>query len=414
MMDQILLNQLKNAKIASRQMMNVETSTKNKALEKISQALIRRIPEIIEENQKDFIAAKENGMSEAMMDRLLLNEERITSIAEDVLKLTQLDDPVGDIIREIHRPNGLVIKQVRVPIGVFGIIYESRPNVTVDIACLCIKSSNVCVLKGGKEALHSNKILTSIMQEAISGILPDNSIQLIQNTDRSMVSQLITANDYVDVVVPRGGKGLIQHVVKNATVPVIETGAGNCHLYIDKDADLNKAINISVNAKIQRPSVCNAIETILVHKDIAKDYLPAMVKAFDGRVDIRGDQNVEEIISCQLATDEDYATEYDDYIVAIKIVNSLEEVIDHIYKYSTKHSESIITENQQTADIFMNALDSACVYHNASTRFSDGGEFGFGAELGISTQKLHARGPLALLEMTSFQYKIYGNGQIRE
>ncbi len=414
MMDQILLNQLKNAKIASRQMMNVETSTKNKALEKISQALIRRIPEIIEENQKDFIAAKENGMSEAMMDRLLLNEERITSIAEDVLKLTQLDDPVGDIIREIHRPNGLVIKQVRVPIGVFGIIYESRPNVTVDIACLCIKSSNVCVLKGGKEALHSNKILTSIMQEAISGILPDNSIQLIQNTDRSMVSQLITANDYVDVVVPRGGKGLIQHVVKNATVPVIETGAGNCHLYIDKDADLNKAINISVNAKIQRPSVCNAIETILVHKDIAKDYLPAMVKAFDGRVDIRGDKNVEEIISCQLATDEDYATEYDDYIVAIKIVNSLEEVIDHIYKYSTKHSESIITENQQTADIFMNALDSACVYHNASTRFSDGGEFGFGAELGISTQKLHARGPLALLEMTSFQYKIYGNGQIRE
>ena len=414
MMDQILLNQLKNAKIASRQMMNVETSTKNKALEKISQALIRCIPEIIEENQKDFIAAKENGMSEAMMDRLLLNEERITSIAEDVLKLTQLDDPVGDIIREIHRPNGLVIKQVRVPIGVFGIIYESRPNVTVDIACLCIKSSNVCVLKGGKEALHSNKILTSIMQEAISGILPDNSIQLIQNTDRSMVSQLITANDYVDVVVPRGGKGLIQHVVKNATVPVIETGAGNCHLYIDKDADLNKAINISVNAKIQRPSVCNAIETILVHKDIAKDYLPAMVKAFDGRVDIRGDQNVEEIISCQLATDEDYATEYDDYIVAIKIVNSLEEVIDHIYKYSTKHSESIITENQQTADIFMNALDSACVYHNASTRFSDGGEFGFGAELGISTQKLHARGPLALLEMTSFQYKIYGNGQIRE
>ncbi|WP_028044113.1 glutamate-5-semialdehyde dehydrogenase [Candidatus Stoquefichus massiliensis] len=413
-MDQILLNQLKNAKIASRQMMNVETSTKNKALEKISQALIRRIPEIIEENQKDFIAAKENGMSEAMMDRLLLNEERITSIAEDVLKLTQLDDPVGDIIREIHRPNGLVIKQVRVPIGVFGIIYESRPNVTVDIACLCIKSSNVCVLKGGKEALHSNKILTSIMQEAISGILPDNSIQLIQNTDRSMVSQLITANDYVDVVVPRGGKGLIQHVVKNATVPVIETGAGNCHLYIDKDADLNKAINISVNAKIQRPSVCNAIETILVHKDIAKDYLPAMVKAFDGRVDIRGDKNVEEIISCQLATDEDYATEYDDYIVAIKIVNSLEEVIDHIYKYSTKHSESIITENQQTADIFMNALDSACVYHNASTRFSDGGEFGFGAELGISTQKLHARGPLALLEMTSFQYKIYGNGQIRE
>lgn len=413
-MDEALLNQLKNAKQASRHMMNIQTADKNKALEKISQELVKHIPEIIKENKKDLIAAQANGMSEAMMDRLLLTEERITSIARDVLKLIELTDPIGDVIREIHRPNGLIIKQVRVPIGVFGIIYESRPNVTVDIACLCIKSSNVCVLKGGKEALHSNKILTTIMQEAICGILPDNSIQLVQNTDRAMVSQLITANDYVDVVVPRGGTGLIQHVVKNATVPVIETGAGNCHLYIDKDADLKKAIDISVNAKIQRPSVCNAIETILVHKDIAKDYLPAMVKAFDGRVEIRGDQTTQTLIPCQLATTEDYATEYDDYIVAIKVVDSIEDVIDHIYQYSTKHSESIITENQVTANLFMNSLDSACVYHNASTRFSDGGEFGFGAELGISTQKLHARGPLALLEMTSFQYKIYGNGQVRE
>lgn len=413
-MDEVLLNQLKNAKQASRHMMNIQTADKNKALEKISQELVKHIPEIIKENKKDLIDAQANGMSEAMMDRLLLTEERITSIARDVLKLIELTDPIGDVIREIHRPNGLIIKQVRVPIGVFGIIYESRPNVTVDIACLCIKSSNVCVLKGGKEALHSNKILTTIMQEAICGILPDNSIQLVQNTDRAMVSQLITANDYVDVVVPRGGTGLIQHVVKNATVPVIETGAGNCHLYIDKDADLKKAIDISVNAKIQRPSVCNAIETILVHKDIAKDYLPAMVKAFDGRVEIRGDQTTQTLIPCQLVTTEDYATEYDDYIVAIKVVDSIEDVIDHIYQYSTKHSESIITENQVTANLFMNSLDSACVYHNASTRFSDGGEFGFGAELGISTQKLHARGPLALLEMTSFQYKIYGNGQVRE
>ena len=413
-MDKILLKQLQDAKNASRHMMNIQTADKDKALEKISQALISSIPEIIEENQKDLKVAKENGMSDAMIDRLLLNEERISSIAEDVLKLIKLTDPVGDIIREIHRPNGLLIKQVRVPIGVFGIIYESRPNVTVDIACLCIKSSNVCVLKGGKEAIHSNKILTSIMQKAVQGILPDNCIQLVQNTDRSMVTQLITANDYVDVVVPRGGKGLIQHVVQNATVPVIETGAGNCHLYIDKDADLKKAIDISVNAKIQRPSVCNAIETILVHTDIAKEYLPAMVKAFDGRVEIRGDQITQNLISCHQATEDDYATEYDDYIVAIKVVSSLEEAINHIYKYSTKHSESIITENQKTADIFMNSLDSACVYHNASTRFSDGGEFGFGAELGISTQKLHARGPLALLEMTSFQYKIYGNGQIRK
>lgn len=414
MMDEVLLSQLKNAKKASRLMMNISTKTKNIALKKISQALLEHIPEIVAENQKDIVKAKENGMSEAMIDRLLLNEERLMAIANDVLKLVTLSDPVGDIIREIHRPNGLLIQQVRVPIGVFGIIYESRPNVTVDIACLCVKSSNVCVLKGGKEALHSNKILTAIMQEAVQGILPDNSIQLIQNTDRTMVSQLITANDYVDVVVPRGGKGLIQHVVLNATVPVIETGAGNCHLYIDSDADLKKALDISVNAKIQRPSVCNAIETILVHKDIAKDYLPAMVRAFDGRVEIRGDQKTQDIISCLSATNEDYATEYDDYIVAIKVVDSIEEAIDHIYRYSTKHSESIITENQATANLFMNSLDSACVYHNASTRFSDGGEFGFGAELGISTQKLHARGPLALLEMTSFQYKIYGNGQIRE
>lgn len=413
-MDEVLLSQLKNAKQASRFMMNISTETKNIALEKISQALLENIADIVAENQKDIIKARENGMSEAMIDRLLLNEERITAIAKDVLKLVTLSDPVGDIIREIHRPNGLLIQQVRVPIGVFGIIYESRPNVTVDIACLCVKSSNVCVLKGGKEALNSNKILTAIMQKAVQGILPDNSIQLVQNTDRAMVSQLITANDYVDVVVPRGGKGLIQHVVQNATVPVIETGAGNCHLYIDSDADLKKAIDISVNAKIQRPSVCNAIETILVHKDIAKDYLPAMVKAFDGRVEIRGDQKTQDIISCLSATHEDYATEYDDYIVAIKVVDSIEEAIDHIYQYSTKHSESIITENQATANLFMNSLDSACVYHNASTRFSDGGEFGFGAELGISTQKLHARGPLALLEMTSFQYKIYGNGQVRE
>lgn len=413
-MDEVLLSQLKNAKQASRFMMNISTETKNIALEKISQALLENIADIVAENHKDIIKARENGMSEAMIDRLLLNEERITAIAKDVLKLVTLSDPVGDIIREIHRPNGLLIQQVRVPIGVFGIIYESRPNVTVDIACLCVKSSNVCVLKGGKEALNSNKILTAIMQKAVQGILPDNSIQLVQNTDRAMVSQLITANDYVDVVVPRGGKGLIQHVVQNATVPVIETGAGNCHLYIDSDADLKKAIDISVNAKIQRPSVCNAIETILVHKDIAKDYLPAMVKAFDGRVEIRGDQKTQDIISCLSATHEDYATEYDDYIVAIKVVDSIEEAIDHIYQYSTKHSESIITENQATANLFMNSLDSACVYHNASTRFSDGGEFGFGAELGISTQKLHARGPLALLEMTSFQYKIYGNGQVRE
>ena len=284
----------------------------------------------------------------------------------------------------------------------------------MDIACLCLKSSNVCVLKGGKEAIHSNRILTRLMQEATKDILPYGCIHLIDNTDRLIVNELIQANDYVDVVVPRGGKGLIDFVVKNATVPVIETGAGNCHLYIDKEADMQKAIDISVNAKIQRPSVCNAIETILVHQDIAHVYLPLMVKAFDGKVEIRGDEKVQQIIDCYPATKEDYAKEYDDYIVAIKIVDSIEEAISHIYQYSTKHSESIITEDEQAAAKFMDSLDSACVYHNASTRFSDGGEFGFGAELGISTQKLHARGPLGLIEMTSYQYKIYGNGQVRK
>lgn len=413
-MDKVLEKQLILAKQASRQMLNINTDIKNQALQSISTALKEHIDDIIQENQKDIEKARENGMSSAMIDRLLLNKERIISMAHDVMKLTTLDDPIGDIIREIHRPNGLIIRQVRVPIGVFGIIYESRPNVTVDIACLCIKSSNVCVLKGGKEAICSNRILTKIMQEATSSLLPEGTIQLIENTDRSVVTQLISANEYVDVVVPRGGKGLIDHVVKNATVPVIETGAGNCHLYIDKDADMKKAIDISVNAKIQRPSVCNAIETILVHQDIAPQYLIEMEKAFAGRVEIRGDEKTQSIIHCKEATIEDYATEYDDYIVAVKVVDCIEEAIDHIYQYSTKHSECIVTENQKAADLFMNSLDSACVYHNASTRFSDGGEFGFGAELGISTQKLHARGPLALVEMTSFQYKIYGEGQVRE
>lgn len=404
---------LKNAKKASREMMLVTTYQKNQALIKISEALKEHVLDILAENSKDMINAQNNHMSEAMKDRLLLTKERVYSIADDVLKLVDLDDPIGEVMRDIHRPNGLHIQQVRVPIGVFGIIYESRPNVTVDIACLCLKSSNVCVLKGGKEAIHSNKILASIIDQAISGILPEHVVNLIENNDRSIVTELISAHDYIDVAVPRGGAGLIQHVVNNACVPVIETGAGNCHLYIDKYVDIKKAIDISINAKIQRPSVCNAIETILVHKDIAEKYLKELVKVFD-KVEIRGDQRVQEIIDCKPATKEDYAMEYDDYIVAIKVVDNINEAIEHIYQYSTKHSEAIITENQENADYFLSALDSSCVYHNASTRFSDGGEFGFGAELGISTQKLHARGPLGLKEMTSFQYRIKGNGQIRK
>lgn len=412
-MDKDLERLLIDAKQASKEMMLIDTDTKNRALEAISQALRDNVDRILVENKKDLDNAINNGMSKAMQDRLLLTKERIESIADDVMKLVSLDDPIGEEIRHIERPNGLIIKQVRVPIGVFGIIYESRPNVTVDIACLCLKSSNVCVLKGGKEAINSNKVLTYVIQDAIKDIMPAHVVQLIENTDRSMVTQLIQANDYVDVVVPRGGAGLIQHVVKNATVQVIETGAGNCHLYIDAKADLDMAIEISVNAKIQRPSVCNAIETILVHKEIAEEYLPRLKEAFDC-VEIRGDARVCSIIDCNPVTEEDYATEYDDYIVAIKVVEDINEAIEHIYKYSTKHSETIVTEDKEMAEYFLSALDSACLYHNASTRFSDGGEFGFGAELGISTQKLHARGPLGLREMTSFKYKIYGNGQIRK
>lgn len=412
-MNEQLERQLRRAKRATRAMMNMKTHQKNEALMAISQALIAHQDEILQANEKDLLQAKENGMSEAMQDRLLLDEGRIKGIAKGVESLIALDDPIGEVIREIHRPNGLLIKQVRVPIGVFGIIYEARPNVTVDIATLCLKSGNCCVLKGGKEAMHTNKALMDIMKKATQKFLPEGAISLVENLDRAIVGELITANQYVDVVVPRGGAGLIQFVVKNASVPVIETGAGICHLYVDKHANLDMAIEIAKNAKLQRPSVCNAIETILVHKDVAQDFLPELRKAF-AQVEIFGDESTQKLISCEEATETNYATEYDDYIVNIKVVDNEEQAIAHIYQYSTKHSETIVTDDQAAADLFMSALDSACVYHNASTRFSDGGEFGFGAELGISTQKLHARGPLGLREMCSYQYKIYGEGQIRE
>jgi len=412
-MNTMLETQLRAAKNASRQMMTLSTATKNEALAKIAQALRAHQADIIKANAEDLKAAKENGMAQAMQDRLLLDEARIEGIAAGVESLIQLDDPVGHVIREIDRPNGLHIVQVRVPMGVFGIIYESRPNVTVDIAALCLKSGNCVVMKGGKEAIHSNKALMDIMNEAVKGLVPDGALSLVENNDRAIVGELIKANDYLDVVVPRGGAGLIQFVVKNATVPVIETGAGICHLYVDKDADLDMALDIAVNAKMQRPSVCNAIETMLVHKDVAKDFLPRVKEAFKG-VTIHGDDTVRSIIDCETVSEDNYATEYDDYIINIHVVSDVTEAIDHIYSYSTKHSETIVTNNDETAALFMESLDSACVYHNASTRFSDGGEFGFGAELGISTQKLHARGPLGLAEMCSFKYKVYGNGQVRK
>lgn len=413
-MDDSMKMQLIAAKRAAREFQNVNTEIKNLALQKIGEALLKHTEFICMENQKDIVEAKKNGLSDAMIDRLLLTKERVESIANDVFKVVTLSDPIGDTIREINRPNGLLIKQVRIPIGVLGIIYESRPNVTVDIASLCIKTNNVCVLKGGKEAINSNKALVRIMNEALKNILPEHCIILIETTSRNQVDDIIKANDYIDVIIPRGGAGLIQYVVNNASVPVIETGAGICHLYIDKEANIDRGLEIAINGKVQRPSVCNAIETILVHQDIASIFLPKLKAAMDKyHVTMYGDTTTRLYIECLEATTANYATEYDDYILNCKVVANVEEAINHIYQYSTKHSESIISENKETCERFLNALDSACVYANASTRFSDGGEFGFGAEVGISTQKLHARGPLGLAEITSSKYKIYGNGQIR-
>ena len=404
--------QLKQAKLACRKMQNIDKYTKMDDLDAISKALLENIDYILGENAKDIANAKDNGISEAMIDRLLLTRRRIEAIAKDVEKVADLKDCIGETVRKIERPNGLIIKQVRIPIGVVATIYESRPNVTVDIASICIKTNNVCVLKGGREAIHSNIALVNVINMAIRDILPANVVTLIENTDRSVVFEVITANQYVDVVVPRGGAGLIQHVVNNATVPVIETGAGICHLYVDKEADLQMALKIAVNAKISRPSVCNAIETILVHQDIANPFLTKLRSEF-AKIKIYGDEEALRYVDGQKADNQNYATEYDDYICNIKVVKNIDEAIEHIYNYSTKHSESIITENNNTAKYFMESLDSACVYHNASTRFTDGGEFGFGAEVGISTQKLHARGPIGLQEMTSTKYMIYGKGQIR-
>ena len=379
----MIREQLKEAKKACRFMQNVKPEVKNKALKNISEALIQKSELIIQENQKDIAEAKNNGIKESMVDRLLLNKERIEAMAKDILKVIDLQDPIGTLVREIKRPNGLVIQQIRIPLGVIGVIYESRPNVTVDIASLCIKD-----------------------------VLPAHTVTLIETKKREETLDLIQAHDYVDVIIPRGSAGLIQYVVKNATVPVIETGAGICHLYVDQEANLDMALEIAKNAKIQRPSVCNAIETILVHQKVAPEFLPKLQEIFKN-VQIYGDEKTRKIIDCLEATEKNYATEYDDYICNIKVVDDIEEAIEHIYNYSTKHSESIITENKETAKYFMESLDSACVYHNASTRFSDGGQFGFGAEVGISTQKLHARGPLGLQEITSTKYMIYGNGQVR-
>ncbi len=407
----------KKAKAAEAVISTASTRVKNAALKAISKALTENAERIIAENAKDIQNARENGMTEAKQDRLRLDEKRIADMAKGVDELIALNDPVGQVVDGFVRPNGLRITKNRVPLGVIGIIYESRPNVTVDAAALCLKAGNAVILKGGKEAINSNICLGEIMRGALeSQGLPGDIVQVVEKTSRETTNELMKLNGYVDVLIPRGSANLIQAVVQNATVPVIETGAGNCHVYVDASADLEMAVEITDNAKTQRPSVCNAIESLLVHKDAAADFLPMIAERFKAHdVKIYGCDRTREILgdSVEKATEVEYATEFNDYIIAVKVVDSIDEAIAHIRKYSTRHSECIVTRSLDSANKFKTSVDAAAVYVNASTRFTDGGEFGFGAEIGISTQKLHARGPMGLTELTTVKYLIDGDGQIR-
>lgn len=404
------------AKNAEKTLASASSEQKNNALLKISETLKDSVDIITEANALDLKNGRENGLAESMLDRLMLNGERIEKIADAVCQIIALDDPVGKTLSGAVRPNGLKITKISVPLGVIAVIYEARPNVTADAAALCLKSGNTVILRGGKEAINTNKVIADVMRKALAEAgLPEDCIQLIEKTDRETAAELMKLNEYVDVLIPRGGHGLIQSVVKNSTVPVIRTGEGNCHIYIDKDADIDMAANIVFNAKTSRVSVCNACESLLVHKDIAEFALIAVKEQLDKKnVVIIGDEAVREILPDVIqATDTDWATEYLDYKISVKVVNDIDEAIAHIGTYSTDHSESIITNNYEAAEKFIAEVNSSAVYVNASTRFTDGGEFGFGAEIGISNQKLHARGPVGLPELTSYKYVIRGNGQIR-
>ncbi|MBR3044705.1 MAG: glutamate-5-semialdehyde dehydrogenase [Oscillospiraceae bacterium] len=417
-MEQLTVQQLgANAKAVAGTLAAASPKQKNDALAAIADALIARTPEIIEANKVDLENAVRNNMSKAMQDRLLLNEARIQGIAEGVRKLIQLEEVVGKVESGIIRPNGLRIQKTRVPLGVIGIIFESRPNVTVDAATLCMKAGNCVILRGGKEAFSSNVCLTNIMRDAVKAAgLPADIIQLVPDTTRESSNQLMKLSEYLDVLIPRGGAGLINAVAENATVPVIKTGVGNCHVFVDASADLEMAVNIIDNGKTQRPSVCNAIETVLIHKDIAAKFLPMMKAKLDEHsVTLHGDSAAKSVLGdCVLdANEEDWANEYLDYQLAVKIVSDVDEAMAHIARYGTNHSECIVTKSLENAEKFQREVDAAAVYVNASTRFTDGGEFGFGAEIGISTQKLHARGPMGLYELTSVKYLINGDGQCR-
>lgn len=416
-MDEIMLKEMGAHALNAKYTLQKLTATeKNKALLHASEALLSHTEEILSANEKDIKAGKEKGMHEGLLDRLALTETRIAAMAEGLRQIAALEDPIGEIMDTFTRPNGLKISKVRVPLGVIGIIYESRPNVTADAFGLCFKAGNAVILKGGSDALLSNKAITVVLRNALqeSGICAD-ALQLIDSGDREITKAFMKMKEYVDVLIPRGGAGLIRSVVENSTIPVIETGTGNCHIYVDREADLNMAVNIIINAKTQRIGVCNACESLVIHKDIKDAFLPVLAEGLrTHHVEMRGDEAVREVLSdCLPATEEDYASEYLDYIISMKTVTDVDEAIAHINKYNTKHSEAIITKNELTAEKFLKEIDAACVYVNASTRFTDGFEFGFGAEIGISTQKLHARGPMGLKELTSYKYQIHGNGQIR-
>lgn len=406
----------KRAKDAAAKLAVTSTEDKNKILLAMANALRENCDKILEANAVDIENGRKNNMSESLIDRLMLNKDRIEGMAKGIEDVINLPDPVGRILWETDRPNGLKIQRVSVPLGVVGIIYEARPNVTSDAAALAVKAGNTAILRGGKEAFNSNSAIMDSMREAVekTGFNPD-IIELVRDTSRDSATALMKMNKYVDVLIPRGSASLINAVVENSTVPVIETGVGNCHIYVDSEADIDMATEIIFNAKTQRISVCNTAESLLIHKDIAEFALIAIKAKLDEKnVTLYGDECAREICpDMEIATEEDYYREYLDYKMSVKIVSSLEDAIEHIRKYSSGHSESIITNNKDNAEIFLNSVDSSAVYHNASTRFTDGGEFGFGAEIGISTQKLHARGPLGLPQLNSFKYKIYGDGQIR-
>ena len=406
-----------NAKAAERILGVADTNLKNKALEAMAAALIANTDSIIAANAIDLEQGQKNGMTDSLLDRLRRTSQRIEGMADGIRQVAALADPIGEIIEGSVRPNGMKIHKVRVPLGVVGIIFEARPNVTSDAAALCLKSGNTCILRGGKEAINSNTAISEVLRGAIASVgLPADCVQLVTDTSRESANQMMRMNKYLDVLIPRGGAGLIKAVVENSTVPVIETGVGNCHVYVDKSADIDMAANIIFNAKTSRPSVCNAIETILVHKDIAAEALPAIKAKLDSKnVEIRGCARTAEILGDSVvpATENDYAIEFLDYILACKVVDSIDGAIEHISKYSTGHSECIVTSDYSCAGKFTSMVDSAAVYVNCSTRFTDGGEFGLGAEIGISTQKLHARGPMGIIQLTSSKFIIQGDGKIK-